>query len=78
MFESSGLLDVEHCAELDDAALLYDEMVRHEYEHDAGSFNVQVCLAQKEWDRDNRPKRSLFVLTAHKRQNADHEVVGTR
>jgi cyclopropane fatty-acyl-phospholipid synthase-like methyltransferase len=73
LFESSGLLEVEHCAELDDAALLYDEMVRYEYEHDAGSFNVQVCLAQREWDRAHRPKRSLFVLTAHKRQSVDRE-----
>jgi cyclopropane fatty-acyl-phospholipid synthase-like methyltransferase len=73
LFESSGLLEVEHCAELDDAAVLYDEMVRHEYEHDASSFEVQICLAQRAWDRANRPKRSLFVLTAHRRQDVGLE-----
>ena len=66
LFEGSGLLEVEHCAELDDAAVLYQEMVRHEYEHDLDPFDVQICLAQMEWDRTNRPRRSLFVLTAHK------------
>jgi cyclopropane fatty-acyl-phospholipid synthase-like methyltransferase len=66
LFARSGLLEVECCEELDDAAVLYDEMVRHEYEHDLDPFNVQICLAQREWDRANRPRRSLFVLTAHK------------
>lgn len=66
LFARSGLLEVECCEELDDAAVLYDEMVRHEYEHDLDPFNVQICLAQREWDRTNRPRRSLFVLTAHK------------
>jgi cyclopropane fatty-acyl-phospholipid synthase-like methyltransferase len=66
LFERSGLLHVEHCAALDDAAVLYEEMVRHEYEHDIDPFNVQICLQQMEWDRHHRPKRSLFVLTAHK------------
>jgi cyclopropane fatty-acyl-phospholipid synthase-like methyltransferase len=66
LFESSGLLRVEYCKELDDAAVLYEEMVRHGYEHDLDPFDVQICLAQMEWDRTNRPKRSLFVLTAHK------------
>lgn len=66
LFENSGLLQVECCEELDDAAVLYEEMVRYEYEHNLNPFDVEICLAQMEWERINRPKRSLFVLTAHK------------
>jgi cyclopropane fatty-acyl-phospholipid synthase-like methyltransferase len=66
LFENSGLLQVEYCEELDDAEVLYAEMVRHEYEHDLDPFNVRICLDQMEWDRTRRPRRSLFVLTAHK------------
>jgi SAM-dependent methyltransferase len=66
LFEHSGLLEVECCEELDDAALLYQEMVRYEYEHDLDPFDVEICLAQMEWERTNRPQRSLFVLAAHK------------
>jgi len=66
LFERCGLLEVECCLELDDATVLYEEMVRYEYEHDLNPFNVEICLAQAEWERTHRPKRSLFVLTAHK------------
>jgi cyclopropane fatty-acyl-phospholipid synthase-like methyltransferase len=66
LFEESGLVQVEHCEDLDDAAVLYQEMVRYEYEHDLDPFDVRICLAQMEWERDNRPRRSLFVLTARR------------
>jgi hypothetical protein len=65
------LLQVERCFELDDAALLFDEMVRREYEYEHDLFNVRICLAQREWERHHRPKRSLFVLTAHKIQGSE-------
>jgi hypothetical protein len=66
LFERSGLLQVECCEELDDAAVLYEEMVRYEYEHHLDPFDVEICLAQMEWARINRPRKSLFVLAAHK------------
>jgi cyclopropane fatty-acyl-phospholipid synthase-like methyltransferase len=66
LFEHSGLLRVECCEVLDDAAVLYEEMVHYEYEHGLDPFDVQICLAQMEWERTNRPQRSLFVLTAKK------------
>ena len=66
LFESSGLLRVEHCEHLDDAAILYEEMLRHEYELNLDPFNVQICLQQMEWDHHHEPKRSLFVITARK------------
>ena len=57
---------VECCEELDDADVLYEEMVRHEYEHNLDPFDVEICLEQMEWGRVHRPKKSLFVLAAHK------------
>lgn len=66
LFENSGLLQVESCAHLDDAAVLFDEMVRYDYEHHIDPFNVQICLQQAEWDRHHEPKRSLFVITSSK------------
>jgi len=66
LFENSGLLQVEYCEELDDADVLYEEMVRYEYEYNLDPFDVEICLAQMAWERYNQPRRSLFVLTAHK------------
>jgi cyclopropane fatty-acyl-phospholipid synthase-like methyltransferase len=67
LFENSGLLQVETCEHLDDADLLFEEMLYHEYEFDLDPFNVQICLQQMEWDHHYEPKRSLFVITAHGR-----------
>ena len=67
LFEHSGLLDVEHCAELDDADAIYEELVRYEYEHDLDPFDVDMCLQQIEWGRTQRPRKTLFVVTASKR-----------
>ena len=66
LFEQAGL-NVEHCAELDDADAIYEEMVRYEYEHDLDPFDVDICLQQFEWGRTNRPRKTLFTLTASKR-----------
>jgi len=67
LFEQTGLLHVEHCAELDDAAQIYDELARYEYEHDLDPFDVEMCLRQMEWARTQRPRKTLFVSTARKR-----------
>jgi len=66
LFQSSGLLQVEHCQELEDADLIYEELVRYEYEHNIDPFDVQVCLDQIEWGRAHEPRKTLFVLTARK------------
>lgn len=65
-FQSSGLLEVEACLELEDADLIYEELVRYEYQHDIDPFDVQICLDQIEWGRTHQPRKTLFVLTAHK------------
>jgi cyclopropane fatty-acyl-phospholipid synthase-like methyltransferase len=66
LFEQSELLHVEHCAEVDDADVLYEELARYEYEHNLDPFDVDICLQQMEWGRVHRPRKTLFVLTARK------------
>jgi hypothetical protein len=66
LFEASGLVEVEYCYELEDADVIYEELVRYEHENEIDAFDVQVCLDQIEWGRTHQPKKSLFVLTAQK------------
>jgi cyclopropane fatty-acyl-phospholipid synthase-like methyltransferase len=67
LFAGSGLLEVEYCDHLDDADVLYEELVRYEYEHISDPFDVQICLQQMEWARHYEPRKSLFVIAARKR-----------
>ncbi len=64
LFQSSGLLTIEHCRELEDAGVIYEELIRYEHEHQIDPFDVQVCLDQIEWGRTYQPCKTLFVLTA--------------
>jgi hypothetical protein len=66
LFQSSGLLEVEYCHELEDADLIYQELVRYEHEQQTDPFDVQICLDQIEWGRTHQPRKTLFVLTASK------------
>jgi SAM-dependent methyltransferase len=66
LFESSGMLQVEHCQELEDADAIYEELVRYEHEQNIDPFDVQICLDQMEWGRANEPRKTLFVITARK------------
>ena len=66
LFQSSGVLQVEHCLELEDADLIYEELVRYEHEHNIDPFDVQICLDQMEWGRTHEPRKTLFVITARK------------
>ncbi len=67
LFARSGLLDVLDCHELEDADVLYEDMVRFEHEHGTDPFDVAICLEQIEWAQQNRPRKSLFTITARKR-----------
>ena len=67
LFEASGVLEVLDCHELEDADVLYEDLVLYEHEHNIDPFDVAICLEQIEWGRQNRPKKSLFTLTARKR-----------
>ncbi len=66
LFESSGMLQVEHCQELEDADAMYEELVRYEHEQNIDPFDVQICLDQMEWGHANEPRKTLFVITARK------------
>lgn len=66
LFQASGLLQIEYCQELEDADILYEELVRYEHEHNLDPFDVQICLDQIEWGLTNEPRKTLFVLTARK------------
>ena len=63
---SSGLLNVEFCQELEDADEIYEELVRYEHERNIDPFDVQIWLDQIEWGRTHQPRKTLFVLTASK------------
>jgi SAM-dependent methyltransferase len=66
LFEESGLLEVECCEELADAEVLYEELIRYQHENQIDAFDVQISIDQLAWGRMNRPRKSLFVITAHK------------
>jgi cyclopropane fatty-acyl-phospholipid synthase-like methyltransferase len=66
LFERSGLLEVEQCHELEDAEVLYEDLVRYEHEFGVDPFDVQISLQQIAWGKTHKPRKSLFTLTAHK------------
>ena len=66
LFQSSGLLRVEYCRELENSSVMYEELVRYEHEHHIDPFDVQICIDQIEWGKSNQPRKTLFVLTASK------------
>jgi SAM-dependent methyltransferase len=66
LFENSGVLKVFDCHELEDADVLYEDLVLFEHEHHLDPFDVAICLEQIEWGRHNRPKKSLFTITARR------------
>jgi hypothetical protein len=66
LFEGSGMLQVVDCHELEDADILYEDLVLYEHEYQVDPFDVEICLQQIEWGRHNRPRKSLFTLSARK------------
>lgn len=64
LFLHSGLLVVESCCELEDAEVLYEDLVKYQIEHDLDRADVQVSIQQIEYGRAHRPAKTLFVLTA--------------
>jgi SAM-dependent methyltransferase len=67
LFERTGLVQVEHCREVEDADAIYGELVRYEHENNIDPFDVQICLDQIEWGGTHEPRKTLFVLTAKKK-----------
>jgi len=64
LFKESGLLRVETCYELDDAEVLYEDLVKYQIEHNLDPADVQISIEQIEHGRLQCPAKTLFVLTA--------------
>jgi len=67
LFSESGLLEVEHCEELPDAVVLYEDLVKYQVENGLDPDDVERSIAQIEWGRAHRPYKTLFTVTARKR-----------
>jgi SAM-dependent methyltransferase len=67
LFEGSGLLQVLDCHELEDADILYKDLVLYEHEHNIDPFDVEISLQQIEWGQHNKPHKSLFTITSRRR-----------
>jgi SAM-dependent methyltransferase len=66
LFTESGLLRVLACQELDDAEVLYEDLVLHQLAHDLDPDDTARSIAQIEWGRANRPRKTLFTIIARK------------
>jgi SAM-dependent methyltransferase len=66
LFESSDLIEITHCAELHDATVLYEDLVLYQIDHGLDPEDVERSIAQIEYGRQNRPYKTLFVLTGRK------------
>ena len=64
LFRESGLLEVQHCRELEDATQLYEDLVLYQIEHDLDPEDVKHSIAQLEYGRQHRPYKTMFVITA--------------
>ena len=67
LLDSSDLADVLHCRELEDAGILYEDLVLFNVEHGLDPDDVERSIAQIEHGRTDRPYKTLFILTARKR-----------
>ncbi len=67
LFRDSGLLGVESCDELEDAEVLYEDLVKYQIEHDLDPAEIRVSIQQIEYGRSHRPAKTLFVLAAVRR-----------
>lgn len=64
LFSQSGLLRVETCHELEDAEVLYEDLVKYHIEHHLDPADVQASIEQIEYGRSHRPAKTLFVLAS--------------
>jgi len=67
LFRDSGLLEVESCYELEDAEILYEDLVKYQIEHDLDPADVLASIQQIEYGRSHCPAKTLFVLAALRR-----------
>ena len=68
LFRASGLLDVLSYGEVEDADILYEDLIRYQMEHNLDPDDVAISLKQLAWGRDHSPRKTLMVLQARKRR----------
>jgi hypothetical protein len=66
LFRDSGLVQVVHCGELEDAVVLYEDLVLYQLERRFDVEDVERSIAQLAYGRENRPYKTLFVMMARK------------
>jgi SAM-dependent methyltransferase len=66
LFRDSGLVQVQHCSELEDAIVLYEDLVLYNLEHNLEPEDVRRSIAQLEYGRQSRPYKTMFILTARR------------
>ncbi|HEX2909327.1 MAG TPA: class I SAM-dependent methyltransferase [Chloroflexia bacterium] len=66
LFRTSGLVEVLECRELEDAEILYEDLVRYQIEHQTDLDDVEISIKQLEYGKNNILAKTLFVLTARK------------
>jgi SAM-dependent methyltransferase len=66
LFRESGLVEVLHCRELADAVILYEDLVLHQIAQDPEAEDIERSIAQLEYGREQRPYKTMFVITARK------------
>jgi cyclopropane fatty-acyl-phospholipid synthase-like methyltransferase len=65
-FAGSGILEVLDCHELEDADVLYEDLVLYQHEHNLAPDDVEISLQQIEWGQHHKPRKSLFTITSRK------------
>ena len=61
---AEGLLEVTDCFELEDATILYEDLVLYQIEQNLEPENVKHSVAQLEFGRSSTPYKTLFVINA--------------
>jgi SAM-dependent methyltransferase len=66
LFEDTGLLDVLDCREVEDAAVLYEDMVLHRIARGDDPHEIGLYIDQIMFSRERRPRMTLFTISARK------------
>jgi SAM-dependent methyltransferase len=67
LFEDTGMLDVLDCREVEDAAVLYEDMVLHQIARGDDPHDIGLYIDQILFSRESRPRMTLFTISARKR-----------
>ena len=66
LFQTSGLLDVLTCTELEDGLVLLEDKVLHDIEYHMDPDDVRHCIEQIAYGREHSPHQTLFAISARR------------